>query len=172
MAELKRSRRSERGAVTLEYAMSYLLVILPLTFMVIFTAEILWIWHSTADFTREGARYAATHCWQSGADNVTTWMKNHVPLMVDRDQFSSGTVELAVTYFSKDPTTGVLSEFSCDGDCSTNCIPDTVTVAVRNYEFRQFFAYLGLPPLPMPDFQTTMPIEGAGCDPEQGSCLP
>ena len=31
--------------------------------MVIFVAEMLWVWHSVVDFTRDGARYAATHCW-------------------------------------------------------------------------------------------------------------
>jgi len=152
--------------------MAYLAVIAPLTFAVIFTAELLWIWHSTTDFTREGARYAATHCWQNGGDNVINFMRTHTPLMVDRDQFQNGAVQIAVTYFAKDPASGTIGEFSCDTDCSSACIPDTVTVAVRNYEFRHFLNYLGLPPVTMPDFQTSMPMESAGCDPEQGSCLP
>ena len=49
----------------LEFALLYAGVMLPLTFMVIFVAEMLWVWHSVIDFTRDGARYAATHCWQS-----------------------------------------------------------------------------------------------------------
>lgn len=168
------SKRAARqsGAVTVEYALAYLGVLLPLTFAVIFTAELLWIWHSAADFTRQGARYASTHCWQAGGDNVTSYMKTHVPLMIDQDQFVNGTADLVVTYYAKDPDTGQLTEFSCDSDCTSSCVPDAVTVAVRNYEFRQFVSYLGLPPVPMPDFQTSMPIESAGCDPEQGTCLP
>jgi Flp pilus assembly protein TadG len=163
---------STRGAITVEYALAYLAIFLPLTFAVIYTAELLWIWHSAADFTRSGARYAATHCWQSGADNVLNFMRTNAPAMVDRQQFTDGTAQLAVTYYSRDPDTGTLTEFSCDGDCSTNCVPDTVTVAVRNYEFRYFLTYLGLSPIAMPDFQTSVPIESAGCDPEQGICLP
>lgn len=171
MAARKRGG-GERGAVTIEYALAYLGVILPLTFAVIYTAELLWIWHSAADFTRAGARYAATHCWQAGGQNVLNYMRSNAPLMVDRQQFTDGTAELSVIYYSKDPDTGTLAEFSCDGDCSTNCVPDTVTVAVRNYEFRYFLSYLGLPPVVMPNFQTSVPIESAGCDPEQGTCLP
>ena len=156
----------------MEFALAYLGVVLPLTFAIIFTAELLWVWHSSADFTRDGARYAATHCWQAGGDNVLTYMRTHAPLMVDQDQFTNGTATLAITYFAKDPATGTLAEFSCDSDCTSGCMPDTVTVAIKNYEFRHFMAYLGLPPVPMPDFQTTIPIESAGCDPEQGTCLP
>jgi hypothetical protein len=52
------------------------------------------------------------------------------------------------------------------------CVPDAVTVRVTNYEFRKFMGYLGLPPVSVPDFYTTVPIESAGCDPEQGTCLP
>lgn len=170
-ASARRGRR-ERGAITMEYALAYVAVILPLTFATIFTAELLWIWHSSTDFTRDGARYAASHCWQAGGDNVTNYMKTHVPPMIDQGQFSGGTAQLVVTYYSRDAATGTLTEFACDGECSSSCVPDAVTVAVRNYEFRYFVGYLGIPPIPMPDFQTSMPIESAGCDPEQGICLP
>src|SRR5437763_15888478 len=47
------------GQALLEFALLYGAVLLPLTFMVIFVAEMLWIWHSVADFTRDEARYAA-----------------------------------------------------------------------------------------------------------------
>ena len=40
-------------------------ILRPLTFALIFTAQLLWIWHSVNDFTRQGAGYAATHCWES-----------------------------------------------------------------------------------------------------------
>ena len=58
-------------------------------------------------------------------------------------------------------------DFSCDGNCSTDCVPDTVTVRIRNYQFPRFMSFLGLPPVPLPDFRTSLPMEGAGCDPEQ-----
>lgn len=162
----------QRGQATVEYAIVSATVLIPLTFALIYTAQLLWVWHSVVEFTREGARYATTHCWQASGDNVVNYMRTNAPLMIDRDQFQQGGADINVKYFAKDPDTGTLSEFSCDTECSTSCIPDTVTVSVGNYEFRNFMAYLGLPPVSLPPFQTTLPIEGAGCDPEQGICNP
>ena len=63
--------------------------------------------------------------------------------------------------------------FACDGgDCSTTCVPDAVTIRVTGYSYRTFMNYLGLPAVQMPNFMTSMAIESAGCDPEQGTCLP
>jgi hypothetical protein len=164
---------SERGQATVEYVIVSAGIVLPVTFAIVFTAQLLWIWHSVVEFTRDGARYAATHCWQSDTQNVTDYMKQHVPPTVDMDQFQNGPAQITVSYFAKDPDTGQLVDFTCDGgDCSTMCVPDAVTVRVTNYEFRKFMGYLGLPPVSVPDFYTTLPIESAGCDPEQGTCLP
>jgi hypothetical protein len=58
-------RRNQRGQATVEYAITFAALIMPLTGMIIFTAQLLWIWHSVVDFTRDGARYATTHCWNS-----------------------------------------------------------------------------------------------------------
>ena len=168
----KSSPRSQRGQSSLEYVILTAGVIIPVTFGIIYLAQILWIWHSVTDFTRDGARYAATHCWQASADNVTSYMKANVPLMIDQDQFKSGTADIQVNYFARDPATGTLTDFSCDTECSTSCIPDTVTVRVQNYQFRSFVSYLGLQPVNMPDFRTSVAIEGAGCDPDQGFCQP
>lgn len=159
-----------RGQSTVEYAVLTAGVIIPMTFGIIYLAQILWVWHSVNDLTRDGARYAATHCWQASAANVTAYMKANVPLMIDRDQFVNGTADIQVNYFSRDPASGTLSDFTCDTECSTSCVPDAVTVRVVNYSFRNFVGYLGLPPVQMPDFRTTAAIEGAGCDPEQGFC--
>ncbi len=153
-----------RGQSTVEFALIYGGVLLPLTLLILFTAELLWIWHGVVEFTREGAQYAATHCWQSGAENVLNYMRSRVPPMIDREQFQSGPAEIVVEYFARDPETGALAEFSCDGgDCSTACVPDLVTVRVRNYEFRRLTGLLGLPPIPLPDFRMTLPMESAGC---------
>src|SRR6266478_8255447 len=162
----------KRGQATIEYAIVAAGVLIPMTFGIIYAAQLLWIWHSVTDFTREGARYATTHCWQSDGGNVLNYMKTQVPPMVDQQQLQSGPVEIDVSYFSRDPASGALTPFSCDLDCGTSCIPDTVTVQVRNYEFRSFVGYLGLRPVPIPDFQISMPIESAGCDPDSGVCLP
>ena len=100
-------------------------------------------------------------------------MRSNVPAMIDFDQFQQGAADIQVQYFTRNIDTGALEEFSCSGgECSTECIPDTVTVRVQGYAYRRFLSYLGLPPIPLPDFHTSLPMESAGCDPEQGSCLP
>ena len=167
-----RRRAGQAGQATIEYAILTAGVIVPVTFGIIYLAQMLWIWHSVAEFTRDGARYAATHCWQASGDNVTTYMRSNVPLMVDQDQFRTGAVNIQVDYVARDPDTGSFSPFSCDTECSTACVPDAVTVRILNYQFRAFVGYLGIQPVSMPDFQTSVAIESAGCDPEQGTCLP
>ena len=162
-----------RGHAALEFVLVFCAVLLPVTLMLVSMANLLWIWHSVAEFTRDGARYAATHCWQSGAPNVVSYMRSHVPVNIDQTRFSEGEAEIQVQYFSWDTESGQLSEFSCDGgDCSTLCVPDTVTVRVTNYEFRGLAAYLGLPTVTIPAFETSLPMESAGCDPEQATCEP
>jgi Flp pilus assembly pilin Flp len=168
----KRAMREESGQTAVEYGILYAGVIVPLTFAIIFVAEMLWVWHSVVDFTRDGALYAATHCWSAGGQNVATYMRTHVPRMIDMDQFQQGPAEVVVQYFSRDPDTGSLVDFTCDGDCSVDCLPDAVTVSVQSYEFRRFVNFLGLPPVVIPDFRSSLPMESAGCDPEQGTCLP
>jgi hypothetical protein len=161
-----------RGQSTMEFVLVSAGVFFPVTLALVFTAQLLWVWVSVVEMTREGARYAATHCWQSDAQNVISYIRTHVPLNIDQEQFTNGEAEIVVEYFARDPESGALVEFACDGDCSTSCIPDAVVVRVRNYEFRHFMSYLGLPPVTIPGFQTTLPMESAGCDPEQGTCLP
>ncbi len=167
--------RDLSGQSTVEYALVYAGVLMPLTFMLIFTAQLLWVWHTVVEFTRDGAQYAATHCWQSGAENVLNYMRSHVPRTIDMDQFQSGQAEILVEYLGRDPETGELVEFACEGgECSTACVPDFVTVRVQNYQFRRFQAFMGLPPVSIPDFRASMPMESAGCSVgEEGStCLP
>ncbi len=165
--------RCRRGQLTtVEFALVYAGVLVPLTFGLIYVSQLLWVWHSVVDFTRQGASYAATHCWESSAANVIGFMRSNVPLMVDRNQFQTGPAVIGVTYYAIDPATGTLSPFGCATDCSTACIPDEVTVTVTGYQFSDFVSYLGLPPVPLPNFQASQPVESAGCDPEQGTCLP
>lgn len=164
--------RGHRGQATVEFAIVTAGVVIPFTFGLIYMAQLLWVWQSVSDFAREGARYASTHCWQAGGDNVVSYMRSNVPLMIDQDQFRSGSVDITVTYFSKDPVTGQWTEFACDGSCSADCVPDAVNVRISNYEFRGFVSYLGIPPVQIPPFQASNAIESAGCDPETGSCTP
>jgi Flp pilus assembly protein TadG len=167
-----RNWRGRGGQATVEFALLYAGVILPLTFMVVFVAEMLWVWHSVTDFTRDGARYAATHCWQSDTSNVLTYMTTHVPRMIDMDQFQNGAAGITVQYFARDPDSGVLTDFTCDaGDCTTNCVPDAVTVSVTTYQFTRFAGFFRLPAVTLPDLHASMAMGGAGCD-ETGTCLP
>jgi hypothetical protein len=168
----RRSRdRPRRGAAIFEYAIVYAGLLLPLTMMIVFTAELLWVWNSVVDYTREGARYATTHCWQPGGANVVSFMRANTPIMVDRDQFRDGQAELEIAYFGRNAETGALQEFTCEGSpCSRQCVPDAVRVRVSSYQFRAFFAYLGLPPVAIPDFQTMLPMESAGCSPDSEVC--
>ena len=160
------------GQAAVEFALIYGAVILPLTFMIVFVAQMLWVWHSVVDFTREGARYAATHCWTGDGANVVTYMESHVPRMIDMDQFQTGSAGIQVQYFQTDPTTGSLTDFTCDaGECSAACVPSTVSVSVTSYQFMRFSSFFKLPPVAIPDFKTSVPIESAGCD-ESGNCLP
>lgn len=165
--------KKRRGQATLEFILSYSALVLPITMMIIFTAKMLWVWNTVNDFTREGARYASTHCWQGDGGNVSTWMKQNFPLTFDRDQFTQGPAEIQVAYFGRDADTGELTEFACEGgECTAACIPAVVRVTIAQYEFRSFVSYLGLPPITIPNFQTTVPMESAGCNPDSSDCLP
>jgi Flp pilus assembly protein TadG len=164
-------RNARSGQAALEFAMIYAAVLLPLTFGIVFVSEMYWVWHSMVEFTRDGARYASTHCWQSGADNVLSYMYANVPGTIDRNQFQgTGSAQIVVQYYQRDPATGQLSAFAgCSGNCSVDCVPDSVTVSVTNYQFLRFVSYLHLPPIQMPSFPTSMPIESSGCN-ESGNC--
>jgi TadE-like protein len=166
------ARRARRGQAILEFAVMYAGVILPLTFMLIFVSQMLWIWHSVCDYTRDGARYAATHCWMADASNVTGYMRSHAPPMIDQNQFQTGAAAIVVVYYQRDLLSGSLLPFSCQSsECSAGCIPDAVSVSVANYQFLRFSGYFHLPPVTIPPFTASVPVESAGCD-QSGNCLP
>jgi len=163
---------SRSGQATLEFAITFGLIVLPVTFAIIYTSQLLWVWNSVVDYTRSGARYATTHCYTGGGENVAVWMRTHVPPMIDEDQFASGAATITVDYFQRNPDSGQLETFTCDGsDCSTECVPDAVTVRITGYEFRRTLTTLGVPPVPLPDFRTSLPMESAGCGPDSTDCL-
>lgn len=166
-------RRHLRGQAAIEYAIVWSAIVMPLTAMIIFTSQLLWVWHSAVEFTREGARYAVTHCYQGNGENVRSYMRQNVPKMVDQDQFQSGAAEIEVVYFQRNAETGALEEFTCGGaECSRECVPDVVSVRLNNYQFTKLFSYFGLQPVTLPNFSTTLPVESAGCSPDSDSCLP
>ena len=89
-----RRRRGQSGQAATEYVVASAGVLIPVTFMIVFTAQLLWTWHSAVEWTREGARYAATHCFSNGGDNVRSWMRSHVPPHMDQQEFQAGTAEI------------------------------------------------------------------------------
>ena len=176
MAERSRHsvRRHQSGQATIEYALLYIGVLVPFTFGIMYIAQLLWVWHSMVEFTRDGARYASTHCWEGDGANVLQYMYANVPLNVEQSQFNqpNANATVTVTYSAVDPDSGTLSDFSCDSDCSVSCVPDVVTVSVQNYVYGKFFGILKLPGVAMPPWPTTVPMEGAGCDPATATCTP
>jgi hypothetical protein len=152
----------------MEFAVLYAGVILPLTFMIVFVAEMLWIWHGVADFTRDGARFAATHCYQVGGANVVAYMQSHVPAIVDQYRFQTGEAAITVEYFSlnADGSTAAFAPDGCPG-----CMPDAVSVSIANYQFLRFSGYFRLPPVTMPPFTTNLPMESGGFQDASGVCV-
>jgi len=162
-----------RGQSLIEFALVYGLVLLPLSFMLVFGCQMLWMWHSVGEWTRAGAKYAATHCYVADAANVKQWMRENVPPMVDQDRFIQGEVDLQVEYFRSELGSGLPVPFQCDGaECSRDCVPDQVRVSVAGYQFRRMLDVLGLPPVVLPDFRATTAMEGAGCSAGELTCRP
>jgi hypothetical protein len=162
-----------RGQATIEIALVLVVGIVPLTLGLIAFAEISWTYHALATLTRQGARYAATHCWQDDAgSNVVTWMKANSPPFIDRPQLTSGDVQIEVLYWTHDLANHVSTPFSCGAGCSSACVPDSVTVRMNGYQFRHFLPTLGLQPLQVPQFSTTVEVESAGGNPETALSTP
>jgi len=159
--------RRPSGQALTEFAVVYAAVVLPLTFMTVFVAETLWVWHGVVEFTRQGAQYASTHCWQPDAANVVAWMESHVPAIIDQAQFQNGNAGISVEYFSD----GGLTAFSGE-TCGGVCIPDPVSFGITDYRFTRFAAFMKLPPTTIPPFTTIVPMESAGFQDASGSCVP
>jgi hypothetical protein len=163
-------RNGESGQAATEFAVLYAAVILPLTFMIVFVAEMLWIWHSAVDFTRDGARYASTTCWalDGSAANVLAHMQSVEPNVMK--QFQSAGARIQVDYFTQNPD-GSVTPFDASACTGGLCIPDSVSVGVSNYQFLPFSGFMKLPPVAMPAFTTTVPMESAGYQDATGTCV-
>jgi len=161
-----RGGRGHSGQALPEFVVLYAGVILPLTFMVIFVAEMFWVWHGVVDFTRDGARYASTHCWTADGGNVLAYMESHVPPILDRSVFENNDAGISIQYFSD----GGVTPFDIN-NCA-GCLPDTVSVSITNYEFLRFASFMKQPPVKIPPFTTILPMESAGFQDASGSCVP
>lgn len=166
-------KKDRTGQATIEMAIALALVILPMTLALIAFAEIAWTYHALVTLTRQGARYAGTHCWSDSAgSNVVTWMQANSPAFPDRQQLIGGGIQIQVSYWRHDPETHQSTPFECSGGCDLQCVPDSVTVSISGYEFTHFLQMLGLPPLQVPPFATTVEMQSAGANPETAVSLP
>ena len=157
----------------MEMALALVAGIIPLTLGLLAFTELAWTYHALATLTRQGARYAATHCWlDDSGSNVSTWIQANAPAFPDRLQLATGGVQIQVSYWTHDTTTHESVPFSCAGGCSPDCVPDSVTVSISGYQYNHFLTMLGLQPLQVPPFSTTVEIQSAGGDPETAISAP
>jgi len=160
-------RQLNRGQATVEMALALIAGVVPLTLGLIAFTEIAWTYHALTSLTRQGARYAATHCWQDETgSNVVTWMQANAPPFPDKTQLITGGIQIQVSYWTHDPLTHQSVLFSCGSGCTGECVPDSVTVGISGYQFNHFLTTLGLQPLQVPPFSTTVEIQSAGGNPE------
>ena len=143
--------------------MLYAGVVLPLTFMTIFVAEALWIWHSIVDFTRDGARYAVTHYCQApdGSNVVATCRRTPRRWSTRRSSRPAARPTFRCNIWMARASRSAPA-------IAANCVPDSVSVSVANYQFGRLAGYLKLPAIPIPPFTTNLPMESAGLDPTLG----
>ena len=171
----RRANGRERcaGQASVELALILGTVLIPLTLGIVAILEVLWTYHALATLTRQGARYAATHCFQDDAGtNVTDWMKANAPVFIDRPQLQGGEVQILVNYWAHDFANHESVPFSCIAACTPACVPDAVTVSISNYQFRHLLPLVHLEPLTIPAFSTTVEVQNAGGDPETGASSP
>lgn len=170
---MRRNRFNCRGQATIETALALVVGILPLTIALLAFAEIAWTYHALTALTRQGAQYAATHCFaDSTGSNVVNWMVANAPAFPDRPLLATGGIPIQVQYWTNDSSTHTTGPVICAPDCSSQCIPDSVTVSINGYSFTHFLPYFGFAPLQVPTFSSTVEIEGNGANPETGVSLP
>ena len=139
--------------------------------MVIFVAEMLWIWHGVVGFhARRRALSRPRTAGRRTAANVITYMQTHVPPMIDQDQFQTGaTPIMQVQYFSlnADGATTAFNTRCCAG-----------LHAGRGQRQRHELSVLALLPAfsgcrrcTMPPFTTNLPMESAGFQDASGACV-
>ena len=99
-------------------------------------------------------------------------MQANAPPFLDRPQLTTGEVQIQVNYWTHDLSTRETVPYSCTDSCTPGCVPDSVTVSINGYQFRHILPLLGLQPLQVPTFSTTVGVENAGGNPETGISSP
>ena len=162
------------GQASIEFALLYSAVILPLTFMVVFVSEMLWVWHSVVDFTRDGATYAATHCWMGDGGNVTTYMTDACAAHDRHGQIPKRRSGAANQLFFAGPghRAAHAVRLRLGRRVQRRLRSGRRYGSVTSYQFTKGLStFFKLPPVTIPPFAASMPMQSAGCD-ESGNCLP
>lgn len=142
MRRAMKTRRSERGAAIVEFAVAAT-VFLTLTFAVLELGRLLWVHNALTDATRRGARYAVNQPQTAVADikNMTVYGNTAgtgSPLVSDLTP-----AQVNVTYDNFGIATG------------------TVKVEIQAYDFRFVLPFVGTT-LRMPAYSTTLTGENSG----------
>jgi len=167
-------RRTQRGAATPEFAVIFVAILVPATLGLIMVAQAVWTWSGVVHLTRLGAVYAAAHSpADTNGSNVISYMQAHVPAMVDANQIITGPATITVQYWTQDPVGHQTIPFACaGGGLTADCVPDAVTVTVTGYQFNSIARAIGLQPIAMPSFTTSMQVESSGWDPTSQMFIP
>jgi Flp pilus assembly protein TadG len=139
------SRRGERGTALVEFAIAAT-VFLTVTFAVLELGRLLWVHNALADAARRSARYAVNQPLTAAADvkNVAIYGNaagTGSPLVSDLTP-----AQVVVTYNNFGLAAG------------------TVTVEIRNYDFRFVLPLVGAT-VRLPAYRTTLTGENAGLVP-------
>jgi len=150
-----------------------MLILFPVTFGLLMVAQAIWTWSGVIHLTRVGAVYASTHCWQdSSGSNVVNYMQTHLPPLVDANQIVNGPATINVQYWTQDRVNHQTVPFECAASCTPDCVPDAVTVTVTGYQFNSLNRFLGLQPISMPAYSTSIHVESVGGNPDTGESTP
>ncbi len=145
MIRIKSSRKNERGATLVEFAIAAT-VFLTAMFAILEFGRALWVHNALTDAARRGARYAVIHR-SSDIDAV----KN---VVVYGDP-AGGTQPLVENLTSANVTV-TYSNFSLN--------TGNVTVGVTGYQFQFVLPFLGTT-ISMPNYSTTLTAESVGLIP-------
>ena len=102
-------------------------------------------------------------------------MTTHVPRMIDMDKFQNGDAGMHGAVFLAGPRhrrSSRRSPATAAPNAAPTACPTRSRVSVTSYQFTSGLStFFSLPPVTMPPFTTSMPMQSAGCD-EAGNCLP
>ena len=98
-------------------------------------------------------------------------MEANVPLMIDQGQFQSNAAGIRILYFSQNPDGTSRPSQPAPAAAASAC-PIPVSISITNYQFGRFSGLFKLPPVVIPPFTTTVPMESAGYQDASGVCVP